>query len=365
MSDTPNFGFGNFVPGFDFLRNLTQGKTHATNGVAAMPSMSSWVAPTLSVEEIDKRIQELKTVQFWLDQNGRALAATVQALEVQKMTLSTLKGMNVSMSELAKAFQFAPPESAAHVESADANTTTSASAGDIPAPESVAGAESTSSTASVDGTPKRAGFDANGHGQAASDSISADVSSKGVVDPMQWWGALTNQFQNIAATAMQEAARHAKPGVVGVDGLEKTGFTASTEHAQQAEKTLKAATEAASTMTAAMAEQTAKHLSTVQTAAAQAMKGVVPANVPPPKAAAAKKGKRTTAQKVSVGAKTGKVKVVQVKPINARLKVNDKATKANKSTPFKSVAGHQKTAMPAAKSRATSVRKALQPVARN
>ena len=45
------------------------------------------VAPTLSVEEVDKRIQELKTVQYWLEQNGHALKATIQALEVQKMTL--------------------------------------------------------------------------------------------------------------------------------------------------------------------------------------------------------------------------------------------------------------------------------------
>lgn len=49
-----------------------------------MPNMASWVAPTLSVEELDKRIQELKTVQFWLEQNTNALKATIQALEVQK-----------------------------------------------------------------------------------------------------------------------------------------------------------------------------------------------------------------------------------------------------------------------------------------
>ena len=44
------------------------------------------------MEELDKRIDELKAVQFWLDQNAMALKATIQALEVQKMTLATLKG---------------------------------------------------------------------------------------------------------------------------------------------------------------------------------------------------------------------------------------------------------------------------------
>ncbi|WP_200849891.1 PhaM family polyhydroxyalkanoate granule multifunctional regulatory protein, partial [Raoultella sp. 18099] len=75
--DTSPFGFGRFVPGFDFLQNLAKG---ATAGMPQMPSLSGWVAPTISVEELEKRIEELKAVQFWLDQNSRALSATVQAL---------------------------------------------------------------------------------------------------------------------------------------------------------------------------------------------------------------------------------------------------------------------------------------------
>jgi arginase len=63
------------------------------------------VAPTLNVEELDKRIEELKAVHFWLDQNAKALAATVQALEVQKMTLATLQGMNFNMGDVANALK--------------------------------------------------------------------------------------------------------------------------------------------------------------------------------------------------------------------------------------------------------------------
>lgn len=100
MSDHTPFGFGKFIPGFDFLQNLSK----AGQSSAGMPPLSHWVAPTVSIEEISKRIEELKAVQFWLEQNSRALAATVQALEVQKMTLSTLQGMNVSMADLAKTF---------------------------------------------------------------------------------------------------------------------------------------------------------------------------------------------------------------------------------------------------------------------
>src|SRR6478609_7762540 len=101
MSDQQNFGFGKFVPGFDFLQSLSKG----TPQQQAAPNLSSWVAPTLNVEELDKRISELKAVSFWLDQNGKALSATIQALEVQKMTLATLQGMNFSMGEVANALK--------------------------------------------------------------------------------------------------------------------------------------------------------------------------------------------------------------------------------------------------------------------
>jgi hypothetical protein len=110
MSEPSAFGFGQFVPGFDFLQNLSKNAAQAQPAAAAgMPGMASWVAPTLSIEDIDKRIQELKSVLFWLEQNTTALKATIQAMEVQKMTLSTLQSMNVNMADLAKAFTVKAP----------------------------------------------------------------------------------------------------------------------------------------------------------------------------------------------------------------------------------------------------------------
>src|SRR5262252_10235315 len=90
------------VPGFDFLQGLVK------NASAAMPTVGQWVAPTLSPDELDKRIEELRTVQFWLEQNARMLGATIQALEVQRMTLSTLKTMNVQMDDLRESLRLRP-----------------------------------------------------------------------------------------------------------------------------------------------------------------------------------------------------------------------------------------------------------------
>jgi len=179
MSDSQNSGFGKFVPGFDFLQNLAKG---AAQNIPQMPNLANWVAPTLNVEELEKRIDELKSVQFWLDQNAMALKATIQALEVQKMTLATLKGMNFNMGDVANAFKLKAADSVmTSVQKVAEKASDSAkSFTDV----------ATGAMARATGGRKTAG--------------KADGAT-GVVDPMQWWGALTQQFQQIAASALKEA----------------------------------------------------------------------------------------------------------------------------------------------------------------
>src|SRR4249920_324541 len=101
MADTSHFT--KMVPGFDFLQGLVK------NAGSALPAIGQWVAPTLNPEELEKRIEELRTVQFWLEQNARMLGATIQALEVQRMTLSTLKTMNVQMETLRDSLKIRMP----------------------------------------------------------------------------------------------------------------------------------------------------------------------------------------------------------------------------------------------------------------
>jgi len=172
MSDAASTGFAQFVPGFDFLQTLAKSSAHA---MPQVPNMANWMAPTLSVEELDKRISELKTVHFWLDQNTKALAATVQALEVQKMTLATLQSMNLNLADLANAFTPKPADSAARAQAP-------ASAAE---PTAAQAPKSNDEPAQATSTPPRAGLS----------------------DPMQLWGALTQQFQTIAASALADMGK--------------------------------------------------------------------------------------------------------------------------------------------------------------
>jgi hypothetical protein len=179
MSD--DNAFGKLVPGFDFLQSLVK------NAGSALPGIGQWVAPTLDPAELDKRIGELRTVQYWLEQNARMLAATIQALEVQRMTLSTLKSMNVQMGALGESLKIKP---VARKADADAGAP-------APAPSS------------------------------AAKTSPAAKSPAAAVDPMQWWGALTNQFAELATSAMKDSAADATKALAG--NLMKQSFDAAAE----------------------------------------------------------------------------------------------------------------------------------------
>jgi len=158
MIDTASFT--KLVPGFDFLEKMMRGASQAT------PGMGQWIAPTIDPAELEKRISELKAVLFWLEQNSRMLSATIQAMEVQRMTLSTLQTMNLPLAELQKAMVLpTPPAAPAPVTRAPA-----AKAADAP------------------------------------DTNDAPASKPGPVDPMLWWSALTQQFGELAAKAVQDSS---------------------------------------------------------------------------------------------------------------------------------------------------------------
>lgn len=191
-SRATDLSFTKLVPGFDFLQGLVK------NAGAALPSIGQWVAPTLNPEELEKRIEELRTVQFWLEQNARMLAATIQALEVQRMTLSTLKTMNVPIAQLR---------------------------------DSLMVRESAVAPAAAHGMAPRKAAARAGTARRPSPAGAATPAA-GVVDPMQWWSALTKQFTQLASTAMKDSAGDAARNLAG--SMVKQSFDA-------AEQTLKKA----------------------------------------------------------------------------------------------------------------------------
>ena len=75
MADTPD--------PFEFLKQLWNPMGLPMGGMAT---------PTLSIPELEKRIADLRLVENWLNMNLSTLRMSIQALELQKMTLQTLQG---------------------------------------------------------------------------------------------------------------------------------------------------------------------------------------------------------------------------------------------------------------------------------
>ena len=90
MSGIP--GVGAMTDTLEFVKNLWGGMK--------IPGMAM---PSLSVDEVNKQITDLKAVESWLNVNMSMLRSTIQALEVQSATLAALHTMSSSMNSLAQA----------------------------------------------------------------------------------------------------------------------------------------------------------------------------------------------------------------------------------------------------------------------
>lgn len=67
---------------FEFMRKMW------TPSSFPLPGM---IAPTVSGEEIEKKIGDLKAVETWLTMNVGFVQMTIKTLELQKTTLETLR----------------------------------------------------------------------------------------------------------------------------------------------------------------------------------------------------------------------------------------------------------------------------------
>lgn len=85
----------------DFVKNLWGGMQipGTVPGMAGVPGMPAMPGAGMSVEDLDKKIADLKAVEAWLTLNQNMLHGTIQALEIQRGTLATLKAMGDSMAQ--------------------------------------------------------------------------------------------------------------------------------------------------------------------------------------------------------------------------------------------------------------------------
>jgi hypothetical protein len=153
-------------------------------GSMKIPGMAM---PSLSPEEIDKQIADLKAVESWLQVNMNMLRGSIQALEVQSATLTALRSVGESFAKAAS------------------GTGAAASADDKPTFESPFQSSFQSPFQSSFQSPFEQGTQAGAGADPA--SMAAPFANAAV-----WWNAMQEQFSNVVGQAMQQATpTEAKP----------------------------------------------------------------------------------------------------------------------------------------------------------
>lgn len=174
-------------------------------GSMQVPGM---VAPPMSLDELDKKIQDLKTVESWLNVNMNMLRGTIQTLEVQRATLAALQSLGDSFVQHTREAQQAAAETAAAA-SAGAAFSNAGWPMSAASDKNAEAASESSNEVSPAAAAKAADAANAADGTHAADTAAsretstAEESANAFSNPAVWWNLLQDQFKQAVSKAMQ------------------------------------------------------------------------------------------------------------------------------------------------------------------
>ncbi|CAH0442153.1 PhaM family polyhydroxyalkanoate granule multifunctional regulatory protein [Ralstonia pseudosolanacearum] len=186
FTQMPNFAEG----GFEFLRKLWGGGFAGMTG-GGMPGMANFAAPPMDLEELDKRIHDLRAVESWLQLNASLLRTAIQGLEVQRATLVALQTFGSALS---------PEAVRAAFDHFSGSETPAAEAAAEPEPKPAWPHTSTAARPARTEAPA-ADEDASARAEAEAQAQAAARAAAAALDPSPWWNLLQQQFNQIASSA--------------------------------------------------------------------------------------------------------------------------------------------------------------------
>lgn len=141
------------------------------------------MVPTVDIDELDKRIADLKAVEQWLNVNLSMLHGTIQGLEIQRGTLAAVKAFGATLGAMGTppASPEPPARPAARARSAPPPEPTRAAAAAPPAP------------APEPEPPAQ---------PAADDGSQAAAAALAGINPGAWWNLLQSNFNQVAEAAL-------------------------------------------------------------------------------------------------------------------------------------------------------------------
>ena len=210
----------------DFVKNLW--------GSMSVPGLT---APTLSVEELDKKINDLKAVETWLNLNMSMLRGSIQALEVQRGTIATLKSVGASLAAAVN-----QPHSSDHKSIFDANPYASAFFHHAREADKDKDKDKAATPAPAAAPAEAAAAKPDA---AASAKPAADTAAAQMANPAVWWNMLQDQFKQAVSTAMASESMMASAAARASDTAAKFAAAATPPAAKAKPASAPAATPAA------------------------------------------------------------------------------------------------------------------------
>ena len=219
LGQNPEHLAGNpLLQSFEMMRNAwsSMGSQMLSGGIPT--------PPILNIEELDRRINELRAVENWLRLNLTMLQGSIQAMEVQRATIATLQS-------------FASMGGGAAMPSAPA------SGGQQPSPLEVAlgmkgsrpqpRTQETAPDQSQDAPPP-----ANDNSTRTDDPTQ---NAQGMAPHQAWWNMLQNQFNQLAsaaaATLTPDTSAATAAGAGSTDSTRPSGTNTPAKAARKSAKT--------------------------------------------------------------------------------------------------------------------------------
>lgn len=203
----------------EMMRQAWAGLTGPGGLASSLP-----MAPPMNLEDLDRRIAELRSVENWLRMNLSMLSSTIQGMEVQRSTISTLRAFvdsaaNMDLGAVRDSGAASPLEVVLGLKPAPKAAAKPASnppSGQDKAQQDPDGKE-------ADASADKAGPESAMQGMSEQMGAAAQSASKA------WWDLLQQQFNQIAAaTAASMPANPAAPGAdPGADAKAKPGESKS------------------------------------------------------------------------------------------------------------------------------------------
>lgn len=192
----------------DFVKNLW--------GSMSVPGLT---APTLSVEELDKKINDLKAVETWLNLNMSMLRGSIQALEVQRGTIATLKSVGASLAAAVN-----QPHSSDHKSIFDANPYASAFFHHAREADKDKDKDKAATPAPAAAPAEAAAAKPDA---ATAAKPAADTAAAQMANPAVWWNMLQDQFKQAVSTAMASESMMASAAARASDTAAKFAAAAT------------------------------------------------------------------------------------------------------------------------------------------